>query len=121
MGTRNFKVEKLERGEALISREPGNSMTPILKSREPVILEPVKDWKGFQKGDIAFVKIHGKYYTHLVHGVSDTNGLLIGNNHGHVQGFTRHVFAKAHLIPKDRQAKAEEYLAEWLKEQSSQV
>lgn len=45
---RNFKVEKLEQGEPIISREPGNSMVPLLYSREPVILEPVKDWSVFK-------------------------------------------------------------------------
>lgn len=28
---RNFKVEKLEQGETIISREPGNSMVPLIK------------------------------------------------------------------------------------------
>lgn len=116
---RNFKVEKLEQGQAIVSREPGNSMEPILKSREPVILEPVSDWSGFRKGDIAYVKIHGNYYTHLVHGVDESKGLLIGNNHGHVQGWTKKVYAKAHLIPKDRQSKADEYLNEWLKSKTN--
>lgn len=118
---RNFKVEKLEAGEYIISREPGNSMTPILKSREPVILEPVGgDWSGFEKGDIAYIKIHGRYYTHLVHGVDYEKGLQIGNNHGHIQGWTKKVYAKAHLIPALRHKDAEEYLKEWLKEKEEQ-
>lgn len=112
---RNFKVERLEKGECIISREPGNSMTPILKSREPVILEPENDWNKFKEKDIAYIKIHGHYYTHLVHGVNPDKGLLIGNNHGHVQGWTKKVFAKAHLIPKEWTHKAEEYLENWLK------
>ena len=113
---RNFKVEKLEKGECLISREPGNSMTPILKSREPVILEPMTDWNQFKTGDIAYVKIHGNYYTHLVHGVDESKGLLIGNNHGYVQGWTKKVFAKAHLIPSEWKSKSEDYLEIWKKE-----
>ena len=112
---RNFKVEKLEKGEYIISREPGNSMTPILKSREPVILEPVYgDWSEFKKGDIAYIKIHGKYYTHLVYGIDKEKGLQIGNNHGYIQGWTKKVYAKAHLIPSSRHRDAEEYLKEWL-------
>lgn len=113
---RNFKVEKLEKGETIISREPGNSMTPILQSREPVILEPCSDWNTFKKGDIAYVKIHGRYYTHLVHGVDEEKGLLIGNNHGHVQGWTKKVYAKAHIIPSEWKSKAEEYLNIWKNE-----
>lgn len=119
---RNFKVEKLEKGEYIISREPGNSMTPILKSREPVILEPVNGkWDEFEKGDIAYIKIHGNYYTHLVHGVDPEKGLLIGNNHGHVQGWTKKVFAKAHIIPPERQKDAEKYLEEWLIENKPEM
>lgn len=110
---RNYKVEKLEKGEWIVSREPGNSMTPILKSREAVILEPVfGKWERFKKGDIAYIKIHGRYYTHLVHGVDEEKGLQIGNNHGHVQGWTKKVYAIAHLIPKTWEKTAEEYLEE---------
>lgn len=113
---RNYKVEKLEKGECIISREPGNSMTPILMSREPVILEPISDWNEFKEGDIAYVKIHGRFYTHLVHGVDINKGLLIGNNHGHKQGWSKKVYAKAHLIPTEWKNKAEEYLIIWLNE-----
>lgn len=113
---RNFKIEKLEKGEPIISREPGNSMTPILKSREPVILEPVSGWEGFRKGDIAYVKIHGRYYTHLVHGVDPDKGLLMGNNHGHIQGWTKKVYAKAHLIPDEWKGNEERYLENWKNE-----
>ena len=113
---RNYKVEKLEKGEYIISREPGNSMTPILKSREPVILEPMNDWNNFKTGDIAYVKIHGRFYTHLVHGVDKERGLSIGNNHGHVQGWTKKIYAKAHLIPDEWKKDAEKYLEIWLKE-----
>ena len=110
MHLRNFKVERLERGECIISREPGNSMVPILRSREPVVLEPMKDWNKFKKGDIAYIKIHGNYYTHLVHGVDKDKGLLIGNNHGHIQGWTKKIYAKAHLIPAEYKDNAEAYL-----------
>lgn len=114
---RNFKIERLSKGECIISREPGNSMTPILKSREPVILEPETDWNKFEKGDIAYIKIHGNYYTHLVYAVDRDKGLQIGNNHGHIQGWTKKVYAKAHLIPKGYEP--EEYLKQWRDENNS--
>lgn len=113
---RNFKVEKLEAGIPIISREPGNSMTPLLMSREPVVLEPKTEWMEFEPGDIAYIKIRGAYYTHLVHGVDKTRGLLIGNNHGHIQGWTKKIFAKAHLIPAEYKSDAEAYLEIWKKE-----
>ena len=112
---RNYKIERLSKGEPIISREPGNSMTPLIKSREPVMLAPVKNWYGFKKGDIAYVKIHGNYYTHLVHEVDPEKGLLMGNNHGHIQGWTKKVYAKAYLIPGEWKGQEEEYLEEWKK------
>lgn len=36
----NFKIEKLLAGETIISKEPGNSMLPIIKSRQPVEIAP---------------------------------------------------------------------------------
>jgi len=38
---RNFKVEELQAGKVIISKEPGNSMTPILKSKQAVELTPI--------------------------------------------------------------------------------
>ena len=109
----NYKVEHLKNGKCIISKEPGNSMTPKLFSREPVILEPMTDWNQFKKDDIAYVKIKGKYYTHLVYGVDIEKGLLIGNNHGHVQGWTKKVYAKAHIIPQEYKSRPDEYLEIW--------
>ena len=113
------KIERLKAGEILISKEPGNSMEPILKSREPVILTPL-DWetakKVIKKGDIVFSKIHGTCYTHKVYAVDQSRGLLIGNNHGHENGYTTEIYAKAHLIPGARtmtNAELKEYLKEF--------
>ena len=100
---KNRVVELLEKGKPIINKEPGNSMTPILTSKEPVILEPITTLEGIEKGDIVFAKIRGRYYTHLVHGIDKERGILLGNNHGHVQGWTKKVYAKAHRIPKEWQ------------------
>lgn len=116
---KNRVVELLERGKPIVNKEPGNSMTPILLSKEPVILKPITTLEGIKKGDIVFAKIKGRYYTHLVHGVSEDKGILLGNNHGHVQGWTKKVYAKAYKIPKEYQTtneKITEYFKEWMKE-----
>ena len=66
------KIERLQNGEIIVSREPGNSMEPILKSREPVILVPIKDEEeiySLKEGDIVFAKVHGNCYTHKVYAV----------------------------------------------------
>ena len=39
-------------------------------------------------GDIVFCKVKGRYYTHLVRAKGD-RGVLIGNNHGKINGWTK--------------------------------
>lgn len=108
------KIDSLLNGEIIISKEPGNSMEPILKSREPVILVPVKDFtKDFKVGDIAFSKIHGTCYTHKIYGINKDKGILIGNNSGHMNGWTKNIYGKAYLIPRDKQNDLDKYLKEF--------
>lgn len=87
----NWKVEKLLSGETITSKEAGNSMLPILKSRQAVVLEPT-DWTKVEIGDIVFVRVHSHYYTHLVKATDLKRGVLIGNNHGHLNGWTKAVY-----------------------------
>lgn len=42
---------------------------------------------------IVFCKVKGRYYTHLVKAKGD-RGVLIGNNHGRINGWTKSVFGK---------------------------
>ena len=90
----NWKVEKLLSGETITSKEPGNSMLPILKSRQPVVLEPT-DWTKVEVGDIVFAKAKGHLYTHLVKSTDPKRGVLIGNNHDHLNGWTKAVYGIA--------------------------
>lgn len=94
------KIERLQAGETIISREAGNSMLPILASMEPVELSPV-NWEDCETGDIVFCKVGGHYYTHKVYAKNDKKGLQIGNNHGHVNGWTTKVYGKARLLSKE--------------------
>lgn len=89
----NNKVEKLQKGETIISKEPGNSMTPLIKSKQPVKIEPAT-WQDANKGDIVYCKVKGKFYTHLVKAKNEKRGCLIGNNHGHINGWTKNVYGK---------------------------
>ena len=90
---KHWKVEKLLAGETIISKEPGNSMTPILKSKQPVKIEPCT-WEDVKVGDIAYCKVNGNLYTHLVKAKSNDRGVLIGNNHGRINGWTTKVYGK---------------------------
>lgn len=79
-------VDRLARGETIENyREGGNSMLPLIKSRQPVNIYP-KDRDPVQ-GDIVFCKVHGKFFMHLVSAV-DGDRVQISNNHGHVNGWT---------------------------------
>jgi hypothetical protein len=89
----NWKVEKLLNGETIISKEPGNSMLPILKSKQPVRLAPAT-WEEVEVGDIVYCKVRGNHYTHLVTGKNDKKGVQISNNRGHVNGWTKNVYGK---------------------------
>jgi hypothetical protein len=89
----NMKVEKLLAGETIISKEPGNSMLPLIKSRQPVKIEP-SSWEKVEVGDIVYCKVHGHIYTHLVKAKDANKGVLIGNNHGHDNGWTKIVYGK---------------------------
>jgi hypothetical protein len=85
------KAERLQAGETITSREPGNSMVPIIGHRQPVRIAPAR-WDTVKKGDIVFCKVRGRYYTHLVKATNPRRGCLIGNNQGHTNGWTKSVY-----------------------------
>lgn len=90
---KNYKLEKLQNGETFITKEKGNSMMPLIKSGElhklaPVTLEDIK------VDDIVYCRVKGNWYTHLVKAVDEKKGCLIGNNKGHINGWTTKVFGK---------------------------
>lgn len=88
----NQKVEALLRGETIVSKEPGNSMRPLIKHRQPVKLAPATE-DDVEVGDMVYCKVRGNYYTHLVK-AKGTKGCLIGNNHGHDNGWTHQIYGK---------------------------
>ena len=80
-------LEPLARGVTVQVRGVGNSMTPILRSGEVVTVEPLKPTDELRRGDIVIAKVHGRVYLHLVHGLRGAE-VQIGNNHGHINGWT---------------------------------
>ena len=94
-------AERLLAGETFVNREPGNSMTPKIQSRQPVRLAPAT-WETVEVGDIVFCKVRGNYYTHLVKAKQNDRGVLIGNNHGNINGWTKQVYGKViEILPVD--------------------
>lgn len=88
------KFQRLLDGETFETSEKGNSMTPLFKSGEKHIVTPIK-LEDVKVGDVVYCKVSGNYYTHLVKAVNEKRGLLIGNNHGHINGWTKKVYGKA--------------------------
>jgi hypothetical protein len=88
-----WKVDKLLAGETIVSKEPGNSMTPILKSRQAVKIVPAT-WQEVKVGDIVYCRVRGNCYTHLVKAKNEKRGCQIGNNHGHINGWTKNIYGK---------------------------
>ncbi len=79
-------IARLRAGETIENREGGNSMVPLIYSKQPVTIEPV-DASKLEKGDMVYVKVHGRVYTHKVIALRQGQ-VQIGNNHGGVNGWT---------------------------------
>lgn len=71
-------------------------MTPLIRSGQKHVLSPI-NLSDVEVGDIVFCKVKGRYYTHLVKAKGD-RGVLIGNNHGKINGWTKSVFGKVTKI-----------------------
>ena len=93
MSRPNYKLKKLQMGETFVTSEKGNSMVPLIKSGQEHRLAPAT-WENCEKGDIVYCKVGGRFYTHLVHGKNQDKGLLIGNNRGRMNGWTKKVYGK---------------------------
>ena len=97
---RKTKVDRLLGGETFISSEKGNSMTPIIQSGQKHVLAPVTDLSEVEVGDIVYARVHGFFYTHLVKSKDTKKGVLIGNNHGGINGWTKKVYGKVIKVLK---------------------
>lgn len=96
MSKASFIAGLLQNGETIHRhKEAGNSMLPIIKSNQPVTLEPVKENTKLEINDIVFCKVKGNYYTHKITGIKE-NRYQISNNHGFVNGWInqRNIFGK---------------------------
>ncbi|MNJ90595.1 hypothetical protein D3C87_82200 [compost metagenome] len=67
-------------------KEAGNSMLPLIKSRQPVTLEPITENTVLSVGDIVFCKVKSNYYTHKITGIKEKQ-FQISNNRGFVNGW----------------------------------
>ena len=87
-------TEQLQRGETVQFRPRGNSMSPRIKSGQLCTVAPADSYK---VGDIVLCRVRGRAYLHLVKAIRSRNGndsFQIGNNRGHINGWTTTVFGK---------------------------
>lgn len=85
--TKLLMIERLRAGETIKDyKEGGNSMIPLIYSRQPVTISPV-NVDLLEKEDIVFCKVNGKFYTHKVTAIQGDQ-VQIGNNKGHINGWT---------------------------------
>jgi hypothetical protein len=89
----NLKLQRLLNNETFFTSEKGNSMEPLIKSGQKHKLEPA-NWETCNEGDIVYCKVNGRFYTHLVKGKNQDRGLLIGNNKGRINGWTKSVYGR---------------------------
>jgi hypothetical protein len=87
------KLERLKNGETFVTKETGNSMVPLIKSKQDHVLAPVLI-EDVVPGDIVYCKVKGNWYTHLVKAIDPLKGCLIGNNKGNINGWTKQVYGK---------------------------
>ncbi|EAC3024807.1 phage repressor protein [Listeria monocytogenes] len=79
-------VEILRRGETIKRyKEGGNSMLPLIKSMQPVRLEPI-GMRELKVNDIVFCKVRGSFFTHKISKIRGKQ-YQISNNHKHVNGW----------------------------------
>lgn len=89
----NMKIQILEEKGEIITSEKGNSMLPLIKSKQAHKLVACT-WEECKVDDIVYCKVKGNYYTHKVYAINELKGLSIGNNKGYMNGWTKNVYGK---------------------------
>jgi len=86
-------AEDIQKSNWITFSTSGNSMRPVIQPKDIVTLVPmgVEDTR---TGDIVLCKVKGRYYLHKVLGRDSKGRVKIGNNRGHINGWTRRVFGK---------------------------
>lgn len=92
MGWAEFYIKKLQSGEEVTFRPRGNSMEGRIDSGQLCTVVPITIDE-LEVGDIVLCKVSGAEYLHLVKAVQ-AGRVLIGNNKGFTNGWTRTVYGK---------------------------
>jgi hypothetical protein len=90
MGMLDAMAARVAAGATVAFRPTGNSMGPLIRSRQLVTVAPVEPSR-VQVGDIVLARVAGTVYLHLVSAVDHAAGRVqISNNRGRVNGWTNH-------------------------------
>jgi len=95
MGWATSYITELQAGKTVKFRPRGNSMTPLVKDGQLVTVEPLVGLPAV--GDVVLCKVNGSEYLHLVKAVQGER-VLIGNNKGKTNGWTKSVFGRCTKI-----------------------
>jgi hypothetical protein len=97
MGWANQALEALREGRRAVIRPHGGSMRPRVASGATVTLEPVAI-TDLEVGDIVLCRVSGNVFPHLVKAIEggpEDRRVLIGNNRGKINGWTKAVYGRA--------------------------
>jgi hypothetical protein len=88
MGMLDGVAARVAAGETVDFRPTGDSMVPLIRSRQQVRVAPVHPAR-LAVGDIVLARVAGTVYLHLVSAVDPARRRVqIGNNRGRVNGWT---------------------------------
>lgn len=93
MGWAAGHIARLQAGETVSFRPRGNSMKGKIESGSLCVVEPATAAE-VAPGEIVLCKVKGTEYLHLVKAVGPDGRVLIGNNIGRTNGWTRAVFGR---------------------------
>jgi len=93
MGWADRAITDLQSGKQTCVRPHGGSMRGKVASGSLVHIDPV-EVKNLVVGDIVLCRVKGNVYLHLVKALGDGR-VLIGNNRGGTNGWTRTVYGIA--------------------------
>lgn len=82
-------IARLKEGETVQFRPSGHSMTGIVNHRDLVEVTPVTSETALNVGAVVLCRVKGNDYLHLVKQIDNNGRVLIGNNRGGLNGWTR--------------------------------
>ncbi|MGW6413863.1 S24 family peptidase [Streptomyces sp. NPDC055055] len=90
MGAMDAVAGRVAAGATVTFRPSGDSMVPLIRSRQQVVVAPADPSK-LEVGDIVLARVAGTVYLHVVSAVDRARKRVqISNNRGRVNGWTGH-------------------------------